>query len=62
MCEVELKACPFCGNKPGFNVKPESWGYHGGSVEVKCSCGASAAYQDDEGKKKEAAEEWNKRV
>ena len=61
MSKIELMDCPFCGGRPSFKVEPSSWGYHEGSVEVQCKCGASAGYQDDENKKKEAAEKWNMR-
>jgi Lar family restriction alleviation protein len=62
MSKIELKACPFCGAKPNVRVQPESWGYHEGSVEVQCKCGASAGSVYGADKKREAAEKWNARV
>lgn len=62
MSEIELKVCPFCGAKPNVRVQPESWGYHEGSVEVQCKCGASAGSVYGADKKREAAEKWNARA
>lgn len=62
MSEIELKACPFCGAKPNVRVQPESWGYHEGSVEVQCKCGATAGSVYGADKKREAAEKWNTRA
>jgi len=62
MSKIELKVCPFCGAKPNVRVQPESWGYHEGSVEVQCKCGASAGSVYGADKKREAAEKWNARA
>lgn len=62
MSVIELKPCPFCGSKPRVQVEPASWGYHDGSVQIECKCGASAGYMQDADKKRAAAEQWNTRA
>ncbi len=59
----ELLPCPFCGGDANFKTTPESWGYHSGSVEVRCrKCGGSCGSQDDYSARKKAAAAWNTRA
>lgn len=53
----KLKPCPFCSRKVNVYIIPKFWGYR---WQVRCLwCGASAGYADN---KKEAIENWDRRV
>ena len=71
----KLKPCPFCGNVPKIDSKPESHGYKYGTVFIAC-CNGIMIEEDvhkydwknkksvfvEEKSLKEIANKWNKRA
>lgn len=65
----DLKACPFCGNKPYFTESTVSCDYDGFqdfSITIKCACGASmqkyhTVYPDGTHPTMSAIDMWNRR-
>lgn len=66
----DLKACPFCGNKPYFTESTVSCDYDGFQdciITIKCNCGVSmhkrcTVYPSGEKLGMNAIDMWNRRI
>lgn len=55
-----LKKCPFCGEKPNYDIKGDTTYSHRRKVQVKCpECGASTK---EFGNVSDASTAWNNRT